>query len=132
MNVCTLCQLINLIFHDVQRLCRLIIEPECKSYRDLLYITLFCLFVCFFCCCYCLFVVCVVYFVITSSLYRCMCAILHKNVFFVCFSFFLFLFSFLFFFLFLFSFSFVFLFFPIVFRSSIFCLKLHQMIISSI
>ncbi len=55
-NVCTPCQLINLIFHGVQKLCWLIIEPEWSTRvtGDLLYITLFF----FFGCCYCLFVVC--------------------------------------------------------------------------
>ncbi len=49
-NVCTLCQLINLIFRGVQKLCRLIIEPEWSTRvtGDLLYITIFCLFVCLY------------------------------------------------------------------------------------
>ncbi len=110
-NVCTLCQLINLIFHGVQKLCRSIIEPEWSTRVtcNLLYITLFCLFVC---CCYCLFVVCVMHFVITSSLYCYMCAILHKknslwqkislllinNCVFICFLFMFFFFYFIYFF----------------------------------
>ncbi len=79
-NVCTLCQLINLIFHGVQKLCRSIIELEWSTRvtGNLLYITLSFFFFLFVCCCYCLFVVCVMHFV-TSSLYCCMCAILHKK-----------------------------------------------------
>ncbi len=85
-----------------------------KSYRRLaLYNTFL-----FVCCCYCLFVVCVMHFVITSSLYCCMCAILHKKIFtfyfwlincvFICF---LFMFFFFFFFFLFFFFFFVLFFF---------------------
>ncbi len=76
-NVCTLCQLINLIFRGVQKLCRLIIEPEWSTRvtGDLLYITFICLFVAVT-----VYLLCVMHFV-TSSLYCCMCAILHKKKF---------------------------------------------------
>ncbi len=78
----------NIIFHDVRKLCRFIIEPEWSirvtGYRRLtLYDTYFscCCFrvVVSCCCCYCLLVVCVVYSVITSSLYCSMSVILYKK-----------------------------------------------------
>ncbi len=49
-----------------------------KSYMRL---TLYNTFFVFFCLLQLLFVVCVMHFVITSSLYCCMCDILHKNFF---------------------------------------------------